>query len=158
MQFQYVATHVLLDTRTVCEAIHMCNRTPNMNSVEKSSDKLPLQQLDKMIQKYKYHLFQEQAHSAPQVSNTHNKQEAGKGSPSRLEKVLDSLRRTASNSTEYKQPIKPHSGQITFLQLSDIHLDTDYDEVSVYIARMYVVYMQYIAHVLYLLCSNLFAK
>ena len=112
LQVQYVLTEKFLEPKIVCGHFHLCNQL--------LSRVMPRKDVFEHVLNQK------------QFSSEYNHEAKSIGMSSKLlrgvDKTLSSVSRLKASeviSTSRKQ----HSGQITFVQISDIHLDHDYAEV-----------------------------
>lgn len=106
-QVQYVFTETVLDPQTVCEQFHLCNQI------------LPSGKLEE-----KHNENQRQIG----VINKTNVSE-GDGTSLKFFDTTSMNDNKHEHSQVHPQSRKHQSGQITFVHISDIHLDLEYNEV-----------------------------
>ena len=116
MQVQYVFTEKVLNPQIVCEQLHLCNQ-PFSNGKQRK-------ELHTFLSHTESTLSQEQF-STDHVANGITRTRTS----SKLHGDVDMNTTSPELPEAHQKSWKQHSGQITFVQISDIHLDRDYAEV-----------------------------
>ena len=123
-QIQYVFSHIVLQPQEVCDYLHYCNGSSKSAHNERNT--LVLGRLSKMVDKVRRNI---ENLERPQLKHSlFNRESSLKEILSYKEQLVNAPMKSTERSNARK--IQPSAnGTITFLHLSDIHLDTMYKEV-----------------------------
>ena len=139
-QIQYVFSHIVLQPQEVCDYLRYCNGSSKSAHNERKT--LVLGRLSKMVDKVRRNM---ENLERPQLKHSlFNRESSLKEILSYKEQLVNSPMKSTERSNARKmQPSA--NGTITFLHLSDIHLDTMYKEVI----KFYIIHTPYKTSLLY---------
>lgn len=137
-QIQYALTHVLIEPQEFCQALHLCSKTTSSAAAAAAQSHAPLlRAVESMVRRARA-----TAGQRPTVEQHHKRRVAAAHNPLAVDQFGYKAELAAGTmvGSKYSTVLRRHGGApsvaaqsdtvLKVLQISDIHPDLDYSEVS----------------------------